>query len=226
MGLMFLELLCLWQLWGKYVYGETNIFTKYGLVTTTANLREFANGLAIGFCFCLSLFFLEAVCGWIKVVSPSLNLLKVTLEGFFSALGIAVAEELLFRGWLCDELRRDYPTRIAIGANALLFAVLHFIKPINEIIRTLVTFPALVILGIALVKAKLRCKNRLGISIGIHAGLVWGYYIVNVGQLVIYSDRVPAWITGIDRNPIAGITGLIFLTILTLGISRFRFRTN
>lgn len=57
--------------------------------------------------------------------------------------------------------------------------------------------------------------NRLGISIGLHAGLVWGYYIVNVGQLIEYSNQVPVWVTGIDGNPIAGVMGLLFLSGLT-----------
>lgn len=54
----------------------------------------------------------------------------------------------------------------------------------------------------------------MGISIGIHSGLVWGYYIVNVGQMVKYNNLVPSWITGIDKNPIAGVMGISFLLIL------------
>jgi membrane protease YdiL (CAAX protease family) len=57
--------------------------------------------------------------------------------------------------------------------------------------------------------------DRLGIPIGLHAGLVWGYYIVNVGQLIEYSNQVPVWVTGIDGNPIAGVMGLLFLSGLT-----------
>jgi len=29
------------------------------------------------------------------------------------------------------------------------------------------------------------------LPIGLHSGLVWGYYIINVGQLVEYSGQVP-----------------------------------
>lgn len=226
MALLFLELLCLWQLWGKYVYREPKIFARYGLIVSAANLQEFVGGLTIGFGFCWSLFIFEAVCGWIDIASSELNLVKVAIEGLFSAFAIAVTEELLFRGWLLDELRRDYKFNTAIGANALIFAVMHFIKPWAEIIRTIVTFPALVLLGIALAIAKQRCHNRLGMPIGLHAGLVWGYYIVNVGELITYSDRVPVWITGIDNNPIAGIVGLTFLSVLTRVISRFRIKAD
>ena len=57
--------------------------------------------------------------------------------------------------------------------------------------------------------------DLLGISIGIRAGLVWGYYIVNVGQLIEYTNQVPVWVKGINGNPIAGVMGLVFLSGLT-----------
>ena len=137
-----------------------------------------------------------------------------------SAIAIVTAEELLFRGWLLDELQRDYGKKICIWVTAIAYAIAHFLKPIEEVIRTAVTFPALVLLGIALVLAKYKHGDRLGICIGIHGGLVWGYYIVDVGQLIEYSDRVPVWVTGIDGNPIAGVMGLVFLAGL-IGIIIF-----
>ncbi|MEY2857424.1 MAG: hypothetical protein RLZZ74_1736, partial [Cyanobacteriota bacterium] len=115
-------------------------------------------------------------------------------------------------------LQRDYGQKICIWVTAIAYALAHFLKPMEEIIRTAVTFPALVLLGIALVLAKYKYGDRLGISIGIHGGLVWGYYIVNVGQLIKYNSLIPDWVTGIDGNPIAGVMGLIFLSGLTLKI--------
>ncbi|MGF1540065.1 MAG: lysostaphin resistance A-like protein [Pleurocapsa sp.] len=220
MALLFVDLLGLWYLWGKYVYQEANIFTRYGLSLTAANQREFLKGLAIGLWFCLSLFIVEAVLGWVEIATPEVSTVQIVAEGLLSALGIALAEELVFRGWILDELQRDYGDRRAIFLSALLFAVLHFLKPIAEIIRTLVTFPALLWLGIILAIAKQRHGDRLGICIGIHGGLVWGYYMLNVGQLIEYTNKVPVWITGIDGNPIAGMMGLIFLSIMAIALSR------
>ncbi|NJK58585.1 MAG: CPBP family intramembrane metalloprotease [Pleurocapsa sp. SU_5_0] len=239
MALLFVELLFFWQLWGKFVHGDRHIYTRYGLARSSQNIREFWQGLAVGFWLCLGLFITEALLGWIEVIQPSGNLIRIIIEGWLSAVGIALAEELLFRGWLLDELRRDYSKKTCIWLTAIAYAVAHFLKPVAEIIRTAVTFPALVLLGIALVLAKDKYGdrtlkddaklvvyhtaphkafpegNRLGISIGLHAGLVWGYYIVNVGQLIEYSNQVPVWVTGIDGNPIAGVMGLLFLLGLT-----------
>lgn len=215
MTLLFIELLFLWHFWGRLVHSEPHIFTRYGLIKSNRNTREFFQGLAFGFWLCLSLFITEAVFDWIKFVPSSSNLLKITVEGFLSAVGIALAENLLFRGWLLDELRRDYGQKTCVWVTAIAYAVAHFLKPIEEIIRTAVTFPALILLGIALVLAKYKHGDRLGGSIGIHAGLVWGYYIVDVGQLIKETNRVPTWVTGIDGNPIAGVMGLVFLSGLT-----------
>ncbi len=214
MGLLFIEFLLSIQTWGKYIDREANNLGKFGLVWTRKNGIELINGLAIGFCFCLSLFVLEAILGWVEFNTPSFLLVRIVLEGLLSALGIAFAEELFFRGWILEELQRDYPQKTTAWIDAAIFAVAHFIKPLTEVLRTLITFPALFLLGLTLVWAKWKHNNRLGISIGIHGGLVWGYYILNVGQLYKYSDRVPEWVTGIDGNPIAGIMGLSFLSIL------------
>jgi uncharacterized protein len=46
--------------------------------------------------------------------------------------------------------------------------------------------------------------------------LVFGYYVVNVGNLITYTGRVPAWITGLNNNPLAGCMGLIFLGAIAL----------
>lgn len=220
MSLLFVELLFLWKLWGKSVYQEDNIFTRYGLEKSARNIQEFFNGLAVGFCFCLSLFVVETLLGWIEIVPSQLWLIKIVAEGLLSACGIGLAEELVFRGWLLDELQRDYSQKIVVAIAATIFALAHFIKPVEEIIRTAVTFPALILLGITLILAKKKYGDRLGNCIGIHAGLIWGYYIVDVGELLEYTNKVPVWVTGIDNNPIAGIMGLIFLTGLMWFVSK------
>ena len=212
MSLLFVELLFLWKFWGNFIYEEENIFARYGLERSKINGRELLQGLATGFCLCLSLFVAEALLGWVKAIPAKSSLIKIVAEGLLSAFGIGLAEELVFRGWLLDELQRDYSQKASMWMGAIAFAGAHFIKPLEEIIRTAVTFPALILLGIILILAKRQFGDCLGICIGIHAGLVWGYYIVNVGELIKYTNKVPAWVTGIDRNPIAGAMGLIFLT--------------
>lgn len=213
MALLFVEFLLLLNVWGKKIYRQPQLLKIYGLVRTRQNALYLLKGLDIGLAFTLSLFTIEGILGWV-IWQGNEQLPRIILEGFISALGVGFAEELVFRGWLLDELERDYDRNTALLTNGIIFASLHFLKPFSEMIRTLPSFPALLLLGLTLVWAKRGSKGRLGMSIGLHAGLVWGYYIINVGQLVKFSDRVPEWVTGIDKNPLAGVMGLIFLGIL------------
>ena len=114
MALLFVELLFFWRVWGKFVHQENQIYRRYGLTRNSKNAGEFGRGLAIGFWLCLGLFIIEALLGWIRVINSSSNLFKTILEGLFSATGIALAEELLFRGWLLDELQQNYNKNICI----------------------------------------------------------------------------------------------------------------
>ncbi len=214
MGLLYLIFLGLLRWWNLNIYQHSQWLQVYGLVPTPKNRNELLRGLSIGLVFTVSLFALELLCGWLTINSPPEAFLKIIIEGMIIALGIGLAEELFFRGWLLEELQRDYSPAISLWTNALIYALLHFLKPLAEIWRTFPQFPALILLGLILVWARRSHSQRLGISIGLHAGLVWGYYIFNVGKLLNYTDKVPAWITGIDHNPLAGLTGIIFLSIL------------
>jgi membrane protease YdiL (CAAX protease family) len=221
---LYAEFIILVGVWGRWVYGQPGLIWRYGLEFSQRMGVDVLTGLGIGLTSLFALFLTESLCGWAIWKVPSILLLRVILEGLVVSLGIGFAEELLFRGWVLDELQRDYNLEFALWADALLFATLHFIRPLPEIIRTFPQFPGLVLLGVALVWAKrsrsgrwlsIR-RDRLGLPIGLHAGLVWGYYIVNVWQLTEYTKRVPEWVTGIDRNPLSGAIGLLFLSGLAL----------
>lgn len=224
MGLLFVEFLLLLRFWGQNVYQQSHLLRSYGLQGTRRNGLELLSGLGVGVIITFSLFWLEGLLGWLVWQSPTVVLPRLVVEGLASALGIGLAEELVFRGWLLDELERDYRPRVVLWADVLIFALLHFLKPPAEILRTLPGFPGLILFGLTLVWAKRGSKGRLGLSIGLHAGLVWGYYIINVGQMVQYSGRVSDWITGVDKNPLAGAMGLMFLGVLAL-LMRMRSRS-
>ncbi|MBW4620184.1 MAG: CPBP family intramembrane metalloprotease [Cyanosarcina radialis HA8281-LM2] len=220
MGLLFGLFIPWLRFWNQKVYGQTQVFKSYGLERSRKNAIELLNGLTIGLFLVLILFGVEGQIGWIEWQQPKLFLPQLVLEGLLSALGVGLAEEFVFRGWLLDELQRDYRLSVALWANAGLFALTHFIKPLSEVIRTFPQFPGLLLLGLTLVWAKRKHRGRLGTSIGLHAGLVWGYYIINVGQMVRYSDRVSDWITGVDGNPLAGLMGLMFLSAIAFWYRR------
>ncbi len=196
---------------GWYVYAQPNILKQYGLVRTRRNGINFLVGLAIGLTSLLLMVTVQSIFGWVIWLPPQSFLPRIILEGSLTGLGIGFAEELLFRGWLLDELQRDYSSKKAMWICAIVFALLHAPSSIAQV-------PALILLGLALVLAKRASRGKLGLSIGLHGGLVWGYYIVNVGQLIKYSNQVPEWVTGIGNNPLASLTGIIALGAISLGM--------
>lgn len=224
MGILYLEFLGLVAVWGRSIYRQP-LFRRYGLVVTRKNGRDLLFGLCLGLVSLLTLLSVEVGLGWIEWQPAKPDFLRIVLEGLAVALGLGFAEELLFRGWLLDELQRDYSPSLATGVNAFLFAIAHFIKPFEEVLRTLPAFPGLFLLGLTLVWAKQTGQGRLGLPIGLHGGLVWGYYLVNVGQLLSYNNKVPVWVTGIDANPLAGVMGMVWLSAIAF-VAYPRTRTN
>ncbi len=216
MGWLAIEFIAILPWWGRKVYDHPNLYARYGLVFTRRNGLLLLGGLAIGSVFAFALFMTQGFCGWLTWQTPRLSIGQLILEGSATALGTALAEELFFRGWMLDELERDYSPPTSLIANSGLFAALHFIKPIPAMLASLPQFPGLFLLGTIVIIAKRQHQNLLGMSIGLHAGMVWAYYIINVGNMVKYSGRVSDWVTGINGNPLSGLLGLIFLGILVV----------
>ncbi|WP_245927695.1 CPBP family intramembrane glutamic endopeptidase [Aphanothece hegewaldii] len=220
MVILYAEFLWLLRRWSRQVHHHDQGLTHYGIMWTHQNRVEFINGLSIGFLLVWLLFIVEAVFSWVTFKTPTASIGRIILEGLIVSFGIGFAEELFFRGWILDELEKDYNLTTAIWETALLYSSFHFLKPIAEIIRTFPQFPALVLLGLTLGITKHLNRGRLGMSIGIHGGLVWGYYVIQVGQLITYTNTVSPLITGVDRNPLAGVMGLFFLSILYFVVRR------
>lgn len=229
MLLLFIEFIVLMRWWGRQVHRDPQIFQTYGLTLNRQILRELLYGFSWGLVSLMLMFLVQGILGWLTWKSPSVSIVRIAFEGLLVAIGVGFAEELVFRGWILDELQRDYSLQIGLWANSLIFAALHFVKPLPEIVRTFPQFPGLVLLGLILVWMKRSTRyqrrtavrltthpGRLGLPIGLHAGLVWGYYLLKVGELVTPTHRVPEWVTGIDGNPLAGLVGLFVLTGLAI----------
>jgi hypothetical protein len=217
---LYTEFVVLLQAWGRYVHHQPSLIRYLGLDRSRQNGFALLAGLGMGGVGALSVFVIQGWLGWLVWQPSIVPLGRLVAEALLMALLIGFAEELLFRGWLLSELERDYCPTVALWVNAIAFAAVHV---------RLLAFPVLVLLGVSLVLAKRfqgwGWRGRLGLPIGLHAGLVWGNYLVDVGKLVRYTGQVPAWITGIDRNPLMGVVGVVFFSLLTLmmyGLTRWR----
>ena len=123
-------------------------------------------------------------------------------------LGVGFAEELLFRGWLWGELELLGGRQRAIGLQAAFFALVHpwYQLPPIEAIALLV---GLVLLGLALALQRRADQGALWGSIGLHGGLVGGWFALQAG-LISLPAAAPVWLLGpggANPNPIGGLLG-------------------
>jgi uncharacterized protein len=220
MPLLYLGFIFLVMLWGRFVYQQP-LFKHYGFRQPTQSIRNALVGTGIGLISLLLMFTIQSIFGWViwQPLKPTFG--QIFLEGMAVGLAYGVAEELFFRGWLLDELERGYSAKTVLWATSIIFAIPHCLGFFKT------QFPALVLLSMILIWAKQATNGRLGLSIGLHSGLIWGWYLVNVGQLIQVTNRVPNWVTGIDRNPLQGIVGVLGLGAIALWVRSYSsFRQN
>jgi membrane protease YdiL (CAAX protease family) len=145
---------------------------------------------------------------WLPQLNAGLLLNAVAL-----GLGVAFAEELLFRGWLLGELSLLLGPQRALWLQAALFSLVHtrFNLPPIQLIGLLV---GLLLLGLALGLQRRADGGLLWGAIGLHGGLVAGWFVLHQG-LVAINPSAPAWLMGPD-NPIGGLIGWLGLALLLL----------
>jgi uncharacterized protein len=200
--------------WNKAVYDRERAFSFLGLVGSRRNALGFLRGWAMGFSSLLFLYLLQGWLGWLEWQPVAVPWEQLIGGGLLSSIGVGFVEELVFRGWILVELEADYSLAVSMWSNALIFAALHFIKPLSVMLVMLPQFPGLTSMGLLMVLAKRSQQNLLGISIGLHAGTIGVVYLVDVGKMVKYTHRVPDWITGVYGMPAAGLMGIIGLMSL------------
>jgi membrane protease YdiL (CAAX protease family) len=222
--------------WGQQVHGWHRPLQRCGLRWSRQFWFRWLIALVVGLGAVSTLFSLELLAGWAILQGIPGPFMGIVLQGLGVALAVGFAEELLFRGWLLAELEQDCSPGVALVINSAVFALAHFIKPFSEVLRTAPQFLGLFLLGLALGWARrtpgrgnsqsfpdvpiANVRGTLALPIGLHGGLVWGYYMVDVGDLIQYSGRVPEWLTGIDANPLAGVLGLIMLGGIAVAFAR------
>ena len=62
----------------------------------------------------------------------------ILINSILLGLGVGFAEEIIFRGWLLEELKFEYGTKISIALQAIVFSFVHNLS--NEIFWNIVGF--------------------------------------------------------------------------------------
>jgi hypothetical protein len=144
------------------------------------------------------------------------------LNGLALLLGVGFAEELLFRGWLWGELDLQMPQRRAVVLQALVFALVHpWFREAG--MAALGLLGGLFLLGVALAAQRRAEGGALWGAVGLHGGLVGGWFLLQKGLLAI-APAAPTWLVGPggdSPNPIGGVLGWLGLgSLLWFGARR------
>ena len=142
----------------------------------------------------------------------------VFLNSILLGLGVGFAEELIFRGWLLEELKFEYGTKISIALQAIVFSFVHNLS--NEIFWNIVGLRiGFVLLGIFLSLVRIRDKGSLWNCIGIHGGLVGIWFLLNNG-LIEFKENTPSFLAGPFTqnipNPIGSFSAILILLLLCI----------
>ena len=154
----------------------------------------------------------------VTVSDPVPGLKSIALPILFLALWISVTEELVFRGFLVNQLQHDYAPWIMAAISSLIFAVLHLVW---EGKATVPSLPGLWLMGMVLVLARWADDGSLGLAWGLHTGWVWGIASLDTAQVFVQTGKGPKWMTGSPGHPLAGLMTMVLLvgtaTVIWLG---------
>ena len=203
----------------RRVWNDTNPWRRLGLAAGSPGTRAsgFLHGVLVAGALLTpvaGVLLLSGQAQWRGALSPAL-----LANGLALLLGVGFAEELLFRGWLWGELELLLPRRRALVLQALLFGLVH---PWHRLalLPGLALLGGLTLLGLALALQRRQLNGNLWGSIGLHGGLVGGWFLIQKGLLDLQAGA-PSWLVGPgegDVNPIGGLLGWLGLGLLLLAL--------
>jgi uncharacterized protein len=197
MALIIREEDLLWSSIGWQWHGKGWLFFLWGIILAIASL--------------IVIFTLEVAIGLITWHwNNSRKLLRLIIPVFCLGLGISLVEELIFRGFLINELVKDFPLWVSAIASSLIFALLHLIW---ERQQTIPQLPGLWLMGMVLVLARIVTGGNLGLAWGLHTGWIFGLTCIDSAELITYKQESNQWLIGIHQQPLAGIFGIAGLLL-------------
>lgn len=135
------------------------------------------------------------------------------------ATAFGISEEALFRGFILGLLRRSLAPLAAVWFSGLLFAALHFLRPVDPG-AVLVPFAALASAGALLAACRLR-TGTIWLGVGMHSTWVW--FITVNGQQGLLSFPGHGHLWSGAGSPAGGLLGLIGVAFTYLWL-RWRFK--
>ncbi len=223
----FILFLCALPSWGSNRWNTNNLWESIGLDFNDKfkTLNIFLSGFIFSL-FLLSILILFLfLCGWIDRFD-NIKLIEL-LNAILLIVGIVFAEEIVFRGWLMEEMVLLFGLKRGIMIQSAIFSLAHYRSDIG-LFALIPFFIGLFLFGLVLTLRRTIDKGSLWGCIGLHGGLVGIWYLFDSGML-IFSIDTPYFLLGPSKdmvNPIGSVLGIIILLITIFFQRRFFARTG
>ena len=213
--------------WGLVRWKTRTLWVSIGLdfKNKFQALKSFFGGFIFSVLLLVILVMFLFLCGWLD----EFNYLKFSeiFNAVFLIVGIVFAEEIIFRGWLMEEMVILYGLRKGTLAQAAIFSISHYRSDIG-FFPLILFFTGLFLFGLVLTLRRTIDEGSLFGCVGLHGGLVGMWYLIDSGMLNFSSD-VPYFLLGPSKNmvnPIGGIVGIAILLITLFFQRRLFARTG
>jgi len=185
--------------------------------------REIGTGLALGLLLMAFIFGLEWTLGWVRVQGFAWHrqapmALAGLLLGYASFYAfVAFGEEIAFRGYILQNLYKEWGSLVALLASSSIFALLHGLNP---------HFTPLALVGITLAGVVMAygyfISRSLWLPIAFHFS--WNFAqgplfsfpvsgLASEGLLLLERGDSPSLITGGAFGPEGGVVGMVALLL-------------
>ncbi len=208
--------------WGRIRWRTNHLWLSIGLDFRNKSraIKIFFRGFIFSFflllIFCLFIFLF----GWIDGVD---YIKFVTLLNAISLIvGIVFAEELVFRGWLMEEMVLLFGLRKGIIFQSAIFSIAHYRSDIS-LLALIPYLSGLFLFGLVLTLRRIIDKGSIWGCIGLHGGLVGIWYLFDSG-LFVFSLDTPYYLLGPSKymiNPIGSVIGITILLVIIFLQRRF-----
>ncbi|KAL2481925.1 alpha/beta-Hydrolases superfamily protein [Abeliophyllum distichum] len=222
---LYVSIMIMITLWGKRIRKYDDPLRQYGMdLTSILEFKNFLMGLGGGAMLVLLIQSVNSAIGCVRLCWPATlslsssdpvtlvrvygRIIMLFVQGLATATCVAVAEELLFRSWLPQEIAADLGYHHGIIISGLAFSLFQ---------RSLWEIPGLWLLSISLSGARQRSQGCLSLPIGIRAGILASSFFLKMGGFLNYQPSFPLWFTGGHPfQPFSGIVGLVFSLVLAV----------
>ena len=212
--------------WGRIRWGNNDLWLSIGL--DFKNKMRVIKTFISGFLFSFFLLLIFCIFIYLYGFIESFNYIKFSslLNAILLIISIVLAEEIVFRGWLMEEMVLLFGLRRGIIFQSAIFSFAHYKFDIG--LLALIPFLiGLFLFGLVLTLRRTIDKGSLWGCIGLHGGFVAIWYLIDSG-MVVFSVDTPFYLLGPSEymvNPIGSVIGIIILLIIIF-FQRRRFSST